>query len=251
MAQPRYINLNEQARLGSCTTPIIADGSVTGPKLAAGAVDSNALAVNSVTPSKFHSSVYGLGTVANGLTFAIDVNVDNVTLQIVSNQVKLKSVHLESFTSDPVAGNPGRLIWRTDLSQVKVDDGSAFVALGSGSGGHIIEDESVAVPQRAVLNFVGTGVTVTDGGTKTIVTIPGGSGGQTYARDPLTVTSPIADHTIVLSNTPVSYSEIVIWNGLVLRPGALNDYTISGNTVTLNAGVILTIGDEIEVVYAY
>lgn len=251
MAQPRYINLNEQARLGSCTEVILANGAVTAPKLAAGAVDSNALAVNSVLPSKFHSSVYGNGTVANGLTFAVDVNVDNVTLQIVTNQVKLKSVHLETFTSDPVAGNPGRLIWRSDLSQVKVDDGSSFTALGSGGGGHIIEDEGVALTQRAVLNFVGTGVTVTDGPTKTTVTIPGGSGSSTYARDSITVTNPIADHTIILSNTPTSLSEIVIWNGLVLRPGALNDYTLSGTTLTLNVGVILTIGDEIEVVYAY
>lgn len=251
MAQPRRINLDEQAKLLSCTTPIIADGAVTSLKLAAGAVDSNALAPGSITPTKLHADVYGLGLIPNGTTSAIDINVDNVTLQIVTDVLKTKQIILESFSSDPAAGSPGRLIWRTDLSQVKVDDGSAFIALGSGSGGHIIEDEGVAQTQRAVLNFVGTGVTVTDGGTKTIVTIPGGSGGSTYARDSLTVSNPVPDHTIVLSNTPVSYSEIVIWNGLVLRPGALNDYTISGSTVTLNVGVILTIGDEIEVVYAY
>lgn len=42
--------------------------------------------------------------------------------------------------------------------------------------GHLIEDEGVAVAQRSALNFVGAGVTVTDGGTETIVTIPGGGG---------------------------------------------------------------------------
>ena len=42
--------------------------------------------------------------------------------------------------------------------------------------GHLIEDEGVAVAQRSALDFVGAGVTVTDGGTKTIVTIPGGGG---------------------------------------------------------------------------
>ena len=44
--------------------------------------------------------------------------------------------------------------------------------------GHLIEDEGVAVAQRSALDFVGAGVTVTDGGTKTIVTIPGGGGGS-------------------------------------------------------------------------
>jgi hypothetical protein len=37
--------------------------------------------------------------------------------------------------------------------------------------GHNIEDEGVGVPLRSTLNFVGAGVTVTDGGGKTIVTI--------------------------------------------------------------------------------
>lgn len=47
-----------------------------------------------------------------------------------------------------------------------------------GSGGHEIQDEGVALTQRAALDFVGDGVTVTDdsGNDKTVVTIPGGGG---------------------------------------------------------------------------
>lgn len=48
---------------------------------------------------------------------------------------------------------------------------------GGGGGGHIIEDEGVPLPQRSVLNFTGSGVTVSDSGGKTVVNIPGGGGG--------------------------------------------------------------------------
>lgn len=291
MVQPRRINLDEQALIQSCTTPILADSAVTSIKLAPGAVDANSLAINSVTPTKLHSSVYGAGLIANIGTSAIDVNVDNVTLQIVTDVLKLKSVILENFASDPTAGTPGRLIWRTDLSQVRVDDGVSFSTLAGGGGsGHTIEDEGVALTsratlnfigagvtvtdtgsktqvsipqgghtisdegtpltQRAVLNFVGTGVTVTDGVTETTVTVSSGSA-ATYAKDLLTVTAPIPDHTVVLSNAPISGSEVVSLNGLLLRVGATNDYTISGNTITINSGVTLTVNDEIMAVYAY
>lgn len=42
--------------------------------------------------------------------------------------------------------------------------------------GHVIEDEGVAVTQRANMDFVGIGVSVADAGGKTVVTIAGGSG---------------------------------------------------------------------------
>jgi len=44
-------------------------------------------------------------------------------------------------------------------------------------GGHEIQDEGTPLTQRAALNFVGAGVTVTDAGGKTVVTIAGGGGG--------------------------------------------------------------------------
>lgn len=42
--------------------------------------------------------------------------------------------------------------------------------------GHAIQDEGAAITQRPVMNFAGAGVTVTDAGGKTLVTIPGGGG---------------------------------------------------------------------------
>jgi len=44
---------------------------------------------------------------------------------------------------------------------------------GQGGEGHKIENEGVSVIQQSVLNFVGGGVTASDSGGKTVVTVPG------------------------------------------------------------------------------
>lgn len=43
--------------------------------------------------------------------------------------------------------------------------------------GHVIEDEGTPVTQRATINYTGAGVSVTDSGGKTVVTIGGGGSG--------------------------------------------------------------------------
>jgi len=273
MAAPRIINLDEQARLGSLTTDIIADLAITGPKLAVGAVTGDSIADGGIEAVKLDADVFGAGVIPNVVTNAIDVNVDNSTLEISTNlvQVKLGGINqthisltgnidfnnnealnfrIENVVADPTPGNAGRLIWRTDLNQLRVDDGIAYTSIGSGSGGHIIEDEGSPLAQRATLNFVGSGVSVIDSGGKTVVSVSGGGGIGSYGRDLVVVVNPL-DKTVPLSFTPVSNSEVVSWNGLVLKSGVSNDYTISGSTVTLNGGITLTIGDELQVVYAY
>jgi hypothetical protein len=71
--------------------------------------------------------------------------------------------------------------------------GLATVALYSGqpteqSAGHVIEDEGTPLASRGTLNFVGTGVTVTDdsGSAKTLVTIPNSTTAHEAASDPHT-----------------------------------------------------------------
>lgn len=303
MAQPRRINLDEQAKIGSLSTLIIADNAVTTPKLAP----------SSITGDKFDPAVAGDGLVLN--VSSLDVNVDDSTLEVSSDVVQVKdggvttaklnidadlsfnnnqslSFRLENLSADPAPGNPGRLIWRTDLLQIRVDDGTSFSSLTGGGGGHtiqeegsslpqraklnfvgtgviaiddsgndatvitiptighVIEDEGGSITQRAILNFVGSGVTVSDGGAETTVTIPGGGGSTSFAQDAFVVAVP-ANKNFVLSNTPTSNSQIVTWNGVVLTEGAGNDYTVSGSTVTLSASIVLTIGDQILVAYAF
>lgn len=293
MAQPRFVNLDEMAKELSLTNVIIAPLAVTGDKvdfatlagfnlipntitaneMAPGAIDSNALGVNSVSADKLNADVFGAGIVPNGGTNAIDVNVDNITLDINSDVVRVKAgginqthinvngslslnnqqltdFRIENVGSDPSAGNEGRIVYRTDLKELRLDDGITFVPIGTGGGGgHVIEDEGVGLPQRAVMNFVGAGVTASDVGGKTLITIPGGGAGS-FAKDLFTVVNPL-DKNLVLANTPIANSENVAWNGLVLEPGVGNDYIIVGNTITINASIVLTTGDKFVILYAF
>lgn len=164
--------------------------------------------------------------------------------------------------ADPTAINNGHTIQDEGISLTDratlnftgtgvtvIDTGTKTEVQIPSSGGHIIEDESISLTQRSTLNFVGSGVTVTDTGTKTQVSISGSS--QTYTKEYLTVASPISDHTILLSNIPASNSVNISFNGLVLRESITHDYTISGSTITINAAIVLTIGDEIQITYTY
>lgn len=69
----------------------------------------------------------------------------------------------------------------TNTNQTKTGDGvTAWTGLaydaGGGGSAHVIQDEGVSLTNRSTMNFVGAGVTVTDAGGKTVVTIPSGSG---------------------------------------------------------------------------
>jgi len=62
-------------------------------------------------------------------------------------------------------------------AQADADD--ALAQLAALTEGHAIEDEGSALIQRETLNFTGAGVTVSDVGGKTVVSIAGGGGSWT------------------------------------------------------------------------
>lgn len=77
----------------------------------------------------------------------------------------------------PSFGNQGRLMVRTSDNTLHLDTGSAWSQLGASSGsGHIIEEETTPLTQRATMRFTGSGVVASDDGTRTVVTIPGAAG---------------------------------------------------------------------------
>lgn len=69
---------------------------------------------------------------------------------------------------------------------------NSLIDLGGGGGGggsaHEIEDEGVPLAQRLTINFSGLGVTVTDTGTKTLVTIPGSGSALTFEDEGVALT---------------------------------------------------------------
>lgn len=104
---------------------------------------------------------------------------------------------LTALTRQQAAGSPTAIGTALTLTAPPTSTGAAppasntagtllprWSAASGGSAGHVIQDEGVAVPARANLNFVGAGVTVTDDATnnQTDVTIAGGgSSGATVA----------------------------------------------------------------------
>ena len=92
----------------------------------------------------------------------------------------------------------------------------------------------------------GTNVSLLQTGASIVIN---SSGVGTFYKDFFVVAVP-SNHYLVLSNTPISNSQIVAWNGVLLSLGVSNDYTISANTIILNLGINLKIGDQFEVTYA-
>jgi len=100
-----------------------------------------------------------------------------------------------------------------------------------------VQDEGTSLPQQTILDFQGAGVTVADGGTKTIVTIPGGgtgtvtSVGTTGLISGGTITSSGTITTSMNTNKLVGRStagtgimeEITVGSGLTLTGGTLNN----------------------------
>jgi len=93
-----------------------------------------------------------------------------------------------------------------------------------------VQDEGSALPQQTILDFQGAGVTVTDGGTKTIVTIPGGGG--TPAA--LTKTDD-TNVTLTLGGTPAT-SLLQAVSLTVGWTGTLADSRIASASIWNNAG---------------
>ncbi len=65
--------------------------------------------------------------------------------------------------------------WRSDQKLVTE---AGEVISSAGGGGHTIEGDGGSLPQRAVLRFAGPGVSLSDSGGKTVVTVSGGDGGS-------------------------------------------------------------------------
>ena len=97
------------------------------------------------------------------------------------------------------------------------------IKLGEGStsgGGHTFEDEGVAVAQRSNANFTGAGVTVTDSGGKTVVSIPGAGGSAVVVErgdvsvDPAATNLDFLAADFAVSSSPAGEANISIDAGI-------------------------------------
>ena len=96
-----------------------------------------------------------------------------------------------------------------------------------------VQDEGVTVVNPATtMDFVGAGVDATNPSPgKATVTINGGGASGTIVTNE--VPTDNADGTYTLAHTPIAGTLVIFKNGSRLNPGAGNDYTQSGTTITL------------------
>lgn len=135
---------------------------------------------------------------------------------------------------------PGRGVYwkvkstnKNGLTFDQLDPSLQSQIVGPGSGAHVIEEEGTPLPFQPNLNFVGAGVTATDGTGETIVTIPG---------------NPQAGHVIEDEGTPLAQQTDMNFVGAGVTAadaGGKTVVTIPGGAV---GGLWSQIGDYIATI---
>ena len=120
--------------------------------------------------------------------------------------------------------------------------------VGSGGVASLQIDSNPSLTGNIQL-VAGANITLSQVGQVVTITSTGSLG--VWAQDLFDVLTPVSPYVLTLTYTPIALSEIISWNGLVLRPGSLNDYVISGNVITLNISIVVKVGDGFLVSYQH
>jgi len=147
----------------------------------------------------------------------INAPLGELDAAITNHETRIQNLENEF---PPQSGNPTEYLDGT---------GNWSVPSGTGAGidGHVIQIEGVDLPQRAKLNFVGAGVTVTNEAGGTQVNIPGATGG---------VQSVVAGAGIAVDNTDLENPVVSALAGSI---EAMEGVLINGKiTVTVASGNI-------------
>lgn len=140
---------------------------------------------------------------------------------------------------------------------INISGGSAFIRITKNGGflctfsyssvignGHIIEDEGVALPQQPILNFVGAGVTATNSGGKTVVTIPGVS---IISLTQAAIAALIAGSTVVPGQFYLVTDANLTDGGALVQGVTTNTVSLHGAGLFLNPDFQNTGGNNVGV----
>jgi hypothetical protein len=213
----------------------------------AGGVDTAELADDAVTAAKLAADTAGDGLGQNVGTGALEVNVDDSTIEITTDTLNVKdggitaaklgtdSVTAVKLNADVAGlalvqnGGTGALDVAVDDATIEINaDALRVKALGIATS-HIQDD---AVDKTKIASDVaGTGLTQAAGGELDVdfTTL----WGKWSIRETPAGSINGANATFTLAATPVVGSEQVFLNGVLQNEGAGNDYTISGATITM------------------
>jgi len=155
-----------------------------------------------------------------------------------------------------VAGNQATVGANWNISQANIDGAvigpasatNNAIALFDGTTGKLIKDSVVAISTDGTFAANSDAKVPTEKAVKTYIASLGGLANANFVvRETPSGSVNGSNTAFVLANTPVVGSEEVYLNGLMQEPGAGNDYTISGATITYLTAPIS--GDKIRVSY--
>ena len=137
--------------------------------------------------------------------------------------------------------------------QLGVTNGGTGLNAGPTANGQLLIGSSGGAYTLATLT-AGTGITVTNGAGSISLAVATGASGVVLAsnfvvRETPTGTVNSVNATFTLAATPITGTEHVFVNGVLQNPGATNDYTISGATITFLSGAIPQTDDVVRVSY--
>lgn len=157
----------------------------------------------------------------------------------------------------PVGATTGHVLTVDPLEVL----GLKWAAPAAGGSAHTVQDEGVSLTQRSTLNFVGAGATVTDDpvNAKTLVTIPGstgGSGGITVVTKTAAYTAAVGElvrgdttagaFTVTLPTGPAAGSTVT-----VKKVAGTADLTVAGGSIEhVTSLVMLKVADSVTFVYS-
>lgn len=96
----------------------------------------------------------------------------------------------------------------------------------------------------------GTGIAITNSNGAITIAATGGGSSTTYQRvTAVSGTQDGSNKTFTIANAVSSGSEQVFHNGILMNPGATNDYVISGTTVTFQSGFTAPSSTDVIRVY--
>lgn len=165
-------------------------------------------------PANYWSTVYNLYVIDNGN----NALVNNITINAGTGQL------INSSPSVVISSNGGFL-------KISISANANYVAIPT-SGGHIIQGNGVPVPQQPILNFTGSGVTVTDLGGKSVVNIAG-SGVVSVTNAQLLAL--ITAKTVVVGTTYLVTDAPASGGGVYVTGESINTVSVSGVGMFLNA----------------
>lgn len=231
----------------------------------AGGVDTTELANDSVTAIKINSDVAGNGLGQNVGTGALEVNVDDSTIEITTDSLNVKdlgittaklatdSVTAAKINSDVAGlgivqnGGTGALDVNVDDSTLEIATDTVQVkALGIGTS-HIADDAVTA----AKIDSTVAGTGLSQDGTGALQIDYTTVWGKWVIREVPSGSINNVNTTFTLANTPIVGSEQIFLNGVLQNAGAGNDYTISGATITMNDAPLGTPGQSDVLLVTY